>query len=98
MRPGRTRRSSSRVVMAPRLGAIRGDGARMLEILRLFGESASRGYRCRWRIPQSSQPHAPDRGPAFSLAVRGLVASAPLRPHAKLSDSPPDTDEAEGNS
>ena len=60
--------------------------------------SASSGCWWRWRIPQSSQPHTPRRRPAFSLAVRGLVASAPLHPHPNLSDGPPDTDKTEGSS
>ena len=96
-------RPDAQVVVARRHGAaprrqFRGDGARSLEILGLFAESASRGCWWRWRIPQSSQPHTPRRRPAFSLAVRGLVASAPPHPHPNLSDGPPDTDETEGSS
>src|SRR5579875_3277293 len=98
MRPCRTRRSSSRVVTVECAEANQSDGARSIEMLAQSAESASRGYRWRWRIPQSSQPHAPDRGPAFSLAVHGLVASAPPHPHPNLSDGPPDTDETEGSS
>ena len=63
-----------------------------LKSLQLFAESASSGCWWRWRIPQSSQPHAPRRGPAFSLAVRGLGSCAAPPPHANLRHSPPEHD------
>ncbi len=80
------------VVMPPRLEAIRGDGARMLEISRLFAESASSGCWRRWHIPQSSQPHVTVGWPAFYLAVHGSSPCAVPPTHAILAHSPPEHD------
>jgi hypothetical protein len=74
------------------------DGAWKIDFVQQIGESAGSHYQGRWQIPQYNQRHAPRRWPAFYLAVRGLVASAPPHPHPNLSDATPDTDKTKGSS
>src|ERR1700731_1162519 len=76
IRPGRTRRSSSPVVMAPKPLVQRGDGARSFDFFWENVESASSGHCCRDQILLHDQPHRPDRRPAFSLAIHGRSSPA----------------------
>src|SRR5579872_3207628 len=69
MRPGRTRRSSSRVVMAALASENGGDGARVVEIVDPYGKCASRRGSPMCREIQPNQPLAPDLRRRFYLAV-----------------------------
>ncbi len=93
MRPDRTCRSSSRVVKAARTSRNGGDGARIVEIVDLYGKSASRHGSPMCRKTQPNQPLAPHRRRRFYLAVRwsGSWPSA-LQP-SNARHSPPARDQ-----
>jgi hypothetical protein len=93
MRPGRTCRSSSRVVMAARASQNGGDGARIVEIVDLYGNSASRRGSPMCRKIQPNQPLAPNRRRRFYLAVRWSCSCAPTPRYPKIRHSPPDRDQ-----
>ena len=94
MRPGRTCRSSSRVVTAARASGNGGDGAWIIEIVDLYGKSASRRGSPMCRKIQPNQPLAPDRRRRFYLAVRWSGSWAPTFRHSKARHSPPACDQA----
>src|SRR5258708_20004250 len=71
MRPGRTLISSSRTVMAIDIRKTMADGARCVEFVELCDVGASRHACSNAQNSQSNQPHAPDGGRGFYLAIRG---------------------------
>jgi len=90
MRPGRIRRLSSGMVIGRNRSSSQCDGAWKIDFVGQIGGSASSPHRSQWQIPQSNQPHAPRRWPAFYLAVHGLVGwSSPL-PRAHTQTHPMD--------
>src|ERR1700733_14697953 len=94
MRPGRTCRSSSRVVMAACASGNGGDGARIVEIVDVYGKSASRRGSPMCRKIQPNQSHAPDDGRRFYLAVRWSGSWAPTFQRSKVRHGPPTHDQA----
>ena len=81
MRPGRTLISSSRTVTAVDIRKTVTDGARCVEFDELCEIGAS-GYPCpNAQNSQSNQPHAPDEGRGFYLAIRGWYLPAPTASH-----------------
>src|SRR5215472_6112541 len=65
------------------------DGGRRVEFFAEDASTAIRPLGADGRKPQSSQPHAPDRRPAFSLAVQWSGCGADCRPYASLTQRPP---------
>src|SRR5579863_3447044 len=98
MRPGRTRRSSSRVVMASRASENGGDGARIVEIVDIYGKSASRRGSPICRKIQPNQPLAPDRRRRFYLAVRWSGSWAPTFQPPDVRHGPPAYDQGQPGS
>ena len=98
MRPGRRWMSSSRVLMAARALRTGGDGALSVEFLGLCGASASWTCWSNAQIIQPNQPHAPDNGRRFYLAVRWSCSPAPPVRHSNPRQGPPDHDEARSRS
>ena len=96
MRPGRTWRSSSRVVMAARAPANAGDGARSVEIAWKFTAKAPAGADAPnvSKISNPTNHMRPTEGRRFYLAVRWSCSSpAPVRP-SNLRWNPPRPDRA----
>src|SRR5579864_193912 len=77
MRPGRTRRSSSRAVIEVLPLRNKGDGARSIEILALFAESASSGYWSRFEFLHLPNHMRPTAVGAFILPSVGWVPGLP---------------------
>jgi len=64
------------------------DGARCVEFVELCDVGASRHACSNAQNSQSNQPHAPDGGRGFYLAIRGSCLLARKRPNlARLSES-----------
>jgi hypothetical protein len=81
MRPGRTLISSSRTVMAIGTRKTMTAGARCVEFLEVCEVSASKRPCPHAQNSQSNQPHAPDGGRGFYLAIRGWYLPAPTASH-----------------
>jgi hypothetical protein len=81
MRPGRTLISSSRTVIEIDTCETMADGAWRVEIVELCYGSAGSGPCPNGQNSQSNQPHAPDAGRGFYLAIRGWYLPAPTASH-----------------
>src|SRR5690242_114002 len=75
MRPGRTRKSSSRAFIVEPRCAETADVGGGIDFHGIWGGSASTAVGCEHSRHQSNQPHAPDRGRRFYLALPDLFVS-----------------------
>lgn len=81
MRPGLTRMSSSRIVMAQKSLVRLRDGAVEVDFVRAICRSDGKSSCADSKLPNPSNHQRPDRRPAFSLAIRGrLVPASSLAP------------------
>jgi hypothetical protein len=80
--------------MAARASGNGGDGARIVEIVDLCGKSASGRDAPMCRKIQPNQPHAPDEGRRFYLAVRWSGSWAFSFRHSNVHHGPPAYDQA----